>query len=68
MKFKGCALKILASARIPVAAAAASAEMETPMRARRAGEIPCREANTKTTPAPTRDAATDRENKPHVPI
>jgi hypothetical protein len=53
---------------IPVATAAASAEMETPMRARRAGEIPCREANTKTTLAPTKDAATDRENKPHVPI
>jgi hypothetical protein len=68
MKLTDCILKTLASAMIPVATAAASAEMETPMRARRAGEIPCREANTKTTPAPTKDAATDRENKPHVPI
>ena len=68
MKCRDCTLKTRACARIPVATAAASAEMETPMSARRAGDIPCREANTAIAPAPIRDAATESENNPQVPI
>jgi hypothetical protein len=68
MKFKGCALKILASARTPVAAAAVRAEREMPISARSAGDIPFREAKSTMIPAPIRDAATDSETSPYTPI